>query len=144
MCEHCHLATGHQNFPPVPVFSILAWIHLQWWVSRSGPSGLSQGWLVDAWTMGLAPLVGVELHLEPSPLSGHGASIGPVLAGVGAVYCLMASPPDRKESQTNRQGGFTAYLFIEVELVVLLGAFFDWGGSPTLPCPTPGPQCYAL
>ena len=78
------------------IFSISALIHLHGWLTRSGPSGLDWGWLVDDQTLGLAALVGVDIHRGPSSWSGCGALTVPILAGVGVVYHSVASPPDRK------------------------------------------------
>ena len=66
------------------------------WLTGSGPSGLDGDWIVDDWTLGLAPPAGAELHWGPSSWSGHDVSTGPVIAGVGVVYHSMASLPDRK------------------------------------------------
>ena len=98
------------------------WIHLWGWLTRSRPSGFDQGWLVDDQTLVLAPLVGVELHWGPSLWSGHGASIGLIVAGVRAVYHSMASPLGRK-SHACGQCRFPTQFFIKVESGLLLGAF---------------------
>ena len=77
---------------------ILAWIHLQGWLTGSGPSGLDWDQAVDGWagTLGLAPLVGVELQWGPSLGIGHGESVGPVVAEIGTLGCSMVSPSSRK------------------------------------------------
>ena len=98
MREYCHPSTGYQDFPPVSVGD-LQHFHMDppagmaHWIWSSG---LDWGWLVDDQTLGLVPLMGVELHWGPSSWSGHSISMSSIVIGVRMVHCLTASPPDRK------------------------------------------------
>ena len=80
------------------LFIILAWIHLQWWLTGSGPSGLDWDHAVDgqAGILGLATLVGVKLHWGPSLGIDCGVSVGLVVAEIGVLGHLMVSPSVRK------------------------------------------------
>ena len=80
------------------IFIISAWIHLCGWLTGSGSSGLGQDWEVDGWagTLGLAPLVGMELHWGPSLRVGHGESVCPVVGEKRVLGHLMVSPSARK------------------------------------------------
>ena len=84
------------------IFIISAWIHLQGWLTGSGPSGLdwdvaADGW---TWTLGLGPPVGTELHWVPSLGIGNGISVGPVVVEVGDVGSLDGLSFSQKESHT--------------------------------------------
>ena len=80
------------------IFIISARIHLQGWLTGSGSSCLRQDQTADGWdgTLGLAPLVGMELHWKPSLRVGHGESISHVVVEIKALYCSMVSPLARK------------------------------------------------
>ena len=78
------------------ILNISAWTHLWGWLTGSGPSGFDLDWVADDQNLGLAPLVGVALFGGPSSWSGHDVLLDSVIVGVRVVYCLMASPPDRK------------------------------------------------
>ena len=77
-------------------FSISMWIHQLGWLTRTGPSNLDQGCLVDDQTLGLAPLVGMEVYWGPSLQSGLSVLKWSTVEGVGVIYHLMGSPLHRK------------------------------------------------
>ena len=99
---HCHPATGFQFFLPGTVGNVH---HLSMDPPRevayrigSGSSGLGWDWSADGWdeTLGLAPLVRVELHWESSLMVGHCESVGPVVAEIRMLDCSTVSPLARK------------------------------------------------
>ena len=107
------------------------------WLTGSGPSGLDWDWVADDQTLGLAPLVGVELHWEPSSRSGNGVSIRSCCRGKSGIS-LSGLSPRQEDSHTCGQCRFTTQFFIDIKLHLLLWVFFSWGGSSALKHPTPG------
>ena len=97
---HHHPATGFQFLPPGEVGNLhrLSMDPPMGWLTGSGSYGLGQDWAADGLvrTLGLAPLVGVELHWGPSLRVGCGESVDPVVAGIRVSDHLMVSPLARK------------------------------------------------
>ena len=98
------------------IFIISAWIHLWGWLTGSGHFGLDWDHAVDGWaeSLGLAPLVGVELHWGSSLGVDCGVSVGPVAVEMGSLGHLMVSPSVRK-SHIWGQCRFTTQLIVYVE-----------------------------
>ena len=140
--EQCPLATGHQGFPPGDVVDLQHFlmdpaVGVAHWIWSLWPQlGLGSRWL--GWDFG------------PGSSSGDGTPLGafftvrpqcinrPCCSRGKSSLSLNGLSPGKEESHTCGQCRFTAQLFVDVKLDLLIGFFFSWGGGSTLPCPTPG------